>query len=223
MRKDAKITTFMALSGGVDSTYFLWKWLSENPPKNGKTILVHHVLLHKSRKEVEKAACDKILAYLTKNGMDNFKYVETTFDRGTSTGRLYDLNIVGAISGFIVGNYRDIDTVLGCYCAEESPNIIKMMKSGRTLRDIADKERFRSCHFIRNIEYYSNKKYKYVSPWITKTKRQMIDELPQELRMATWFCRTPNEGKPCGKCFNCRRCLTHIKGYEKRRVSEDVV
>ena len=211
-----KITTFIALSGGVDSTYYLWKWLSENPKNKGESILIHHVLLHQARKQVEKVACDKILKYLTSQGMTNYQYVETVFSRGTLRGSLYDLPIVGLISGCVIStkSCKYLTTILGCYCREESPKTVRLIGRGKTFREACNTmPDSRQSQFIKNIEYINKKTYSYESPYILKSKMQMIDELPQELREAVWFCRLPKNNNPCKRCFNCRRVLPHLKKY----------
>lgn len=207
------LTTYIAYSGGFDSTYYLWKWLKENPPSKGQSILVHHVYLHNARKKVEGAACDTILALLKKQGMSNFHYIKTVFSRGNIRGRIFDLDAIGIMSGFVLTNHgRNVNTVLGCYCAEESTNIISMLNSGMTMRKIADTSSFRSSIFIRHIEYITQKRYDYVSPYIRTKKADMIKELPMDIRNAVWYCRTPTkQGMPCGTCFNCKRCFNQIQ------------
>lgn len=211
-----RITTFIALSGGVDSTHCLWRWLRDNPRSTGKEILVHHVLLHQRRRDVEKEACTKILKYLNSKKMTNYRYVETSFCRGTLGGKLYDLHIIGIMSGYVlsVRPYKDLRTILGCYCKEESPRTVALIAKGMTMRQASEQVKgSRQLQFINNIEFISGKKYDYQAPYIAMKKKEMIDELPQELRQAVWFCRNPKDGKPCTKCFNCRRVLPSLKSY----------
>lgn len=50
---ESVMNTFLALSGGIDSTYNLWRWLSNHP---NQTLLVHHVVYYnrEGRADLEK-------------------------------------------------------------------------------------------------------------------------------------------------------------------------
>lgn len=198
-----KHNVYMNLSGGVDSTYYLWRFLRENPESK---VLVHHCLLNESRKEVEKKATDNVIEWLRANGYNNFSYAESKFTRKGIVGSIMDVDIIGFMSGLVLKNrtkYPDIKTVLLCYCHEETPIIRKHLEQGIGLKKMDTKNRTR--RFIDVIELMSRRKFNFIIPYIKKTKQEMIAEMPKELFEMTWYCRAPKDGKPCMKCFNCKR------------------
>ena len=211
-----KPTTYINLSGGVDSTYYLWRWLKEHPDE---TILVHHCLYNKLRRDVEAEATNKILQRLKDNGLNNFRYVETEFNRGTVRTVLVDVCVMGAISGIILRGRRAVKNVLMSYCWEETPKIRAWLRQKRSLRTFPASER--SGVFIRAIELFARRQFVFQIPYMNVTKEQMIKELPMELLDATWFCRKPRKGKPCGGCFNCNRCLPHIRRRKQGLMLSD--
>jgi 7-cyano-7-deazaguanine synthase in queuosine biosynthesis len=194
---------YINLSGGVDSTYYLWRFLRENPDSK---VLVHHCLLNEARKEVEKTATDKIINYLRTQGIENFTYTESRFTRKGIHGNLMDIDIIGFMSSLVLKNkikYPDIKTIILPYCYEETPIIRKHFADNISLKNMDTKNRTK--RFIDVIELMSRRKYNFIIPYIKKTKQEMIAEMPKELFELTWYCRAPKEGKPCMKCFNCKR------------------
>jgi 7-cyano-7-deazaguanine synthase in queuosine biosynthesis len=204
------LTTYINLSGGVDSAYYLYRWMKENPKDE---ILVHHCLFNKSRKEVEDKAAKAILAFFDKNGMKKYRYVTTTFNRGTIKGAMMDVEVMGALSGLILRCYPSVKTVLMSYCHEETPRIRKHLATGKALKEFSAKER--TGVFMRGIEVFAKRPMNFVIPYMNKTKGQMLEELPKELREVLWFCRKPKDGKPCERCFNCRRVLPKLKNIKQ--------
>jgi hypothetical protein len=198
-------SVYINLSGGVDSTYYLWRWLKENPDKK---ILVHHCLLNDARREVEKTASDNILNYLKANGLTNFRYCESTFNRKGIKGSIADLIPIAFMSGVILRNrrlYPQIKEILLSYCYEETPIIRNHLKLGKSIRELNTIHRTR--RFMDIIELTSQRSFNFVIPFMDKTKADMIEEMPEELFKLTWFCRSPVNGQPCLTCFNCKRVL----------------
>ena len=195
---------YINFSSGVDSTYYLWKLLKENP---GKRIFVHHCLLFKRRREVEKIATDNILQYFRDNGMGNFHYTETVFSKKGISGKLYDIEPIYFLTGLILKNekYKDIQNIYIPICREEMKGTWKIhLQRGKPWKEYDDKEN----RFYKSMLYCNNaagRSFDYHSPWFNKTKKEMIDEMPKELFDMIWYCRRPAQNKPCKACFNCKR------------------
>ena len=197
---------YINLSGGVDSTYYLWRWLKENP---NKKILVHHCVFGRVRNEVENKASRNIIEWLRKKKLDNFIYVTTTFHKGNVRGSLFDVVAIGAVSGVVLRCYKNVTSVLLPYCYEETSIIRKHLAEGKSIRTLDNNHRT-GC-FMDSIEATSGRKIEFLPLYMDKKKADMIKEMPADLVNLTWFCRKPKNGKPCEGCFNCRRVLPTLK------------
>ncbi len=196
---------FINFSGGVDSTYYLWRWLKDHPQQ---VIKVHHCKLHKRRREVESKACENILAWFKSQGLENFQYVTSIMSKGTIRGKFLDVDWVGSIAGFACRD-KSIKTVLLPYCYEETPIIREHLSQGKPLRSLGMENR--TARFIKLMDINSRKILGFTADHVHKTKEDMIREMPQELFALTWFCRKPKDGKPCEDCFNCKRVTGAVK------------
>lgn len=204
-------THFINFSGGVDSTYYLWKWLQEH---RSERIAIHHCLLFQSRREVEKQATDAILAYFRKQGWTNFDYVETEFSRKGLSSLLYDIEVVFCMGGLAMKRFRKVHTVIMSRCLEEfngNHGLKRHFKNKDATLNNFDDPRNRVSVAIQAIQLLSYRKINIISPYQHKPKAEMIKEMPPELFALTWYCRSPVSGKPCGKCFNCRRVKSMLK------------
>jgi len=200
-----KTTHFINLSGGIDSTYYLWRWLKDHPRE---MIRVHHCKFNWTRLELENSASENIIKWLGKAGYTNIDYVATKMSRGTVKGKIHDIEMIGAVSGF-AARVKDIHTVLLSYCYEETPIIRAHIQKGFSIKSLEAKHR--TAIFIKMMELGAKRSFDFSLPYINKTKKDMINELPSELLDMTWFCRKPKDGSPCGNCFNCKRVLPALK------------
>jgi 7-cyano-7-deazaguanine synthase in queuosine biosynthesis len=203
------IKTYINFSGGVDSTYYLWKWLQNNPNEG---IMIHHCLYEdglKKRANAEKKAVDNIMNYLkSENLLKEYHYVETEWLKfKNATIKIFDVEIMGMISGVIIKNYPNIEKVLFSYCFEETSKLRKYMEEnpGKHLRYMG--ESFRTCCCVKFIELMSNRKLNFEITHAYVSKQQMIDEMPVDLLKLVWFCRKPTNGEPCKECHACRISL----------------
>lgn len=200
---DAKI--LINFSGGVDSTYYLWRWLRENPKS---TILVHHCLLFEKRRALEKKATEDVLNWLHGQNLKNFKYVETEFAKKGIKGQLYDLEIVYFMAGLVLKGHRNIGTVLMSRCKEElfsNKGLHQHMKKpGGDLNNFVVPDN-RVSIAMQTAQLIARRRVKFISPYQHMPKADMVTELPQQLFDLTWYCRRPRNDKPCGKCFSCQR------------------
>ena len=199
-----KLTTFLNLSGGVDSTYYLWKWLTDNPDEK---ILVHHCLYFERRVRHEKDACERILEYLTDHGLTNFKYVETAMQKGTLKGKVLDIEAMCGISSIVVKNHPSVHNVLLSYCAEESPPLNMHIKGGGTMDNFNTTHRYFRINKV--MELITERNFNYIcyrgSDGGLLSKKEMIHTMPRKLFDLTWYCRRPNGDKPCGSCHTCKK------------------
>lgn len=210
------ITAFVNLSGGVDSTYYLWRWLREHPEE---TIVVHHCLFLKRRLTQEKNACDNVLNYFRSVGLNNFRYVETGIQRGTLQGKILDIELLSANTGVALKLNPSAKTLLLPYCKEETSALDVHLKGGGTIETYDHNHRYWKVNQVyellagRELQYHF-----YRSPdGRLLSKREMIQEMPKELFEKTWYCRRPREGEVCGKCHTCRkvnRALEYIRSHE---------
>lgn len=199
---------FVNFSGGLDSTYFLWKLLS-----SGDRALVHHCY-YSSRREFEQRACDKILEELKKMGLTNFVYERSELKFQGKPDR--DVIVMASVGAFVARKYN-INKVVLCYSKEESPEMDRHLARGGKVSafnplhrySIANKV-FQDIYRRKPLEFFFLGKKGLVS------RRQMIRELPDNLLQHISFCRKPTEEKRyCGRCFACSRTLKYFKMENK--------
>lgn len=199
---------FINFSGGFDSTYYLWRFLKENPKER---ILVHHCLLFEARRAVEKSAVDNILRYFRTHGMNNFEYVETQFSRMGIKGTIYDIEPLYFLAGLLIRTRNSIKTVFIPICREELDGTFKIhLLSGKPWGEYKD-ARGRFYKSMLYCKTAAERELEFKTPYYELTKRQMIKEMPPELVRMVWYCRRPRNGKPCRVCFNCRRVQKALK------------
>ncbi len=205
-----KLTHYINFSGGVDSTYYLWRFLKENPDKK---IVVHHCLFLKRRRALEKEACDNILREFKQRGLTNFEYIETEFSRKGIKGKQYDIEMIYFLSGLMLKNeYPDVHTILRSVCQEEVDSNIplkRFMESGRSLIDFQYKHN-RVGISMQLLKTVSRRTFNVISPY-AKPKKEMVLELPREIFDHCWYCRYPESGQICGDCHACERVKPALK------------
>jgi len=201
--------TVLALSGGVDSVYCLWKYIIDNP---NKKILIHHVRLKhfQERLNYELEAVHNVLKWLDDNGYkNNYKYIESGLDYGDIKYVHYDIVSAAYYTGVILRNpiYKDIKYIIGTANKEEAAteDMEELLKAKRRV--------------IREnlIKLLSGREDLEITYPICKIKKiDLVKEMPEDLFKLTWYCRKANEeGKPCGVCFTC--CRVEGKPYRGRQ------
>ena len=202
-------------SGGIDSTYLLWKLLSEN-----KKILVHHceIYNHENRTIPESIAVKNILNWLIDNNLKNFKYVQTGFNYGNSFYIVKDVEVISFMSSVLLRNpklkkIKEIAVSANSEDETSSPNDISSIRRLKILDAILPK----------------NSDVKLTYPIINMSKKNIISSMPKELFKMTWFCRTPNyfdkdnnqinshfdyekinSWEICKKCKTCKQVLSIV-------------
>ncbi len=194
----------------MDSTYYLWKWLQENPKDK---ILVHHCLFLKRRLKEEKEATDNILAYLRSQKLTNFKYVETGMQKGNLGGRTLDVEMLSGMAAIVVKCHPSVKTVLLPYCREECSALHGHVLKAGGFEGFDDGHRYSVVN--RVMETLTKRSFDYViykgSDGGLLSKKEMIHTMPKELFGMTWYCRRPRKGRPCSNCHTCRKVARALK------------
>jgi 7-cyano-7-deazaguanine synthase in queuosine biosynthesis len=189
--------TLLNLSGGADSIYCAWKWLSENDDK----LLIHHCNLktYQGRAELEQESTLKTLEWLDKNGLTNYKYIESSVDLTGIGERPLDGQVIALLTGTILQKYRKLEYIivsapkdeyerLGGIINAQFDNFSKITRLTRT-----------------SLLNKPNKKLEPIYMLKDTYKRDYIKQMPKELLNIAWSCRTPKNGQACGECHTCQQ------------------
>ena len=191
-----KPTVMINFSGGIDSVYAAYDHL-----KSGTPVLLHHCILKSrtNRWQQEKKAVHHALNYFTNNKLDNFVYVETSFDYGKITYMIYDVELIGFLTGLVLRNpkYKSINKV-----------VVSVNANDPSALDRNTPRRIRA-NALTDIVLEKPIEFEY--PYVDITKKDMIYGLPKDLLKGLWWCRTPRGGNKCGSCKPCREINPIIK------------
>lgn len=192
MRK--KFNTLLHLSGGMDSTYCLWKRLTDYPEER---ILVHHVKLrHRAEDRMlpEERACQEIIQWLRAQGLHNFEFMQSHFEYGDLPRiSIKDIQIVTMFSGIILRTPE----------IEGIERIILPWHKGEVNNDENNKG-YRVKAMLQALE---SPKVELQFPIENMTRADMAKDMPRELLALCSFCRRPNEAGPCRKCKTCHEMI----------------
>jgi hypothetical protein len=190
--------TLICLSGGIDSTFAIWDWWQRNGHNPKARLLIHHCHMEtrEGRLKYESEATRKIIQYFESNGFKNFDYTESSFSYGTIKHIVQDIEIIGFLMG-VMCRSREYQIASISICAS---------KYDLTLAGYGQ----RSERRYNVIKALTGKIYSYSYPIINYDRKDMIEMMPRELLDLCWFCRTPDNGKPCGKCKTCKSTLPYL-------------
>lgn len=202
-----KMDTFIAFSGGIDSTYNLWRWLKENPKKK---ILVHHVTYFNNegtglRGYHEKEAVDNILRWLNEQGLTNYEYRESVLDLKDFPRFGLDHITLSPLHALLLSAYPDINKWVKNTPRDEYERLGDQLQAWFTRAD-------------RLIRIIAKKQYDTIYSLEKMYKKDIIEAMPIELLELTWYCRSPQiDGSTCGQCHTCKQVSEHIdeKGGRK--------
>tara|TARA_B100001093_G_C26691975_1_gene955239 strand:+ start:345 stop:914 length:570 start_codon:yes stop_codon:yes gene_type:complete len=177
-------------SGGLDSTYMLWHYLT----KTYYAVHTHHVSIQNRELNFKKEyeSTEKIYAYC-KNNFRDFKTSESKFIFDFPYPG-WDSDIICLVASRLCPNIRAEKVVMGWVKDDlNRPVVIDRMK--RKVTSNLWESLANSCDFPipPTVDY----------PLIGKTKQEIINELPKELMDLTWSCRKGGL-RPCGKCHSCK-------------------
>lgn len=188
--------SLVMFSGGIDSTYALYKVLCETDDE----VLVHHIHLitDLGRHVVEDAACKNIVAYCRKN-VRPFYYTESSIDHRRFMAHGYDLAAAGFEAGMVAASFR--------LASGKTANIDRWIV-GISADDVVPPERFENAQrcCVANCSGGTPPNL-FIFPRVDV--KDQIRSLPKELFDMTWSCRQPrglpNRVQPCGRCKSCER------------------
>jgi 7-cyano-7-deazaguanine synthase in queuosine biosynthesis len=174
-------------SGGLDSTGAFWELM-----KGDDELHVHHLYLvnRENRARAEDRAVRDIVGYM--KGLRNFSFTESYHEYPCHNNSfLWDSDLLSFVAGGM------------CISMPSIRNVAIGMTASDMRRGISDRvERAK-----RIFEAFGTGAKK-VYPVGDKTKKQVYNMLPEDLRALSWSCRTPvydgDDIKKCGSCIACR-------------------
>lgn len=175
------------LSGGVDSTYALWRLL-----KLGYPTTVHHVKLksREGRVKFEQDAVTNIINWLAQQNLRPVAYVEQGYDYGNLRYVIRDIEIIRYMTGVVLQSrpHTQVNTVIASGIKHDAR--LSEEHVARIRRLLADASG-RHINLMRPIRHL--------------TKSQILAHMPEELFNLTWYCRKPQaNGRLCHRCRTCR-------------------
>ncbi len=212
------ITTLLNWSGGLDSTYCLYEWLN-NKNNFKERLLLHHIdLVNRSKRYIyERKAVSNCLDWLDNNGFKNrYKYIETKFDYGPLVNCIFDIQLVGFISGIVMKDFigQTVTKIIRCTPIDEYERL--------------GKERMDNRHLLAKTtrEIVCNRPVEILTPMSGMNKRDVWTGTPEGLRKLTWSCRLPTQdGETCITsnrkkfCHTCEQLtLQENKAFTKSTI-----
>lgn len=204
-----KYTSIVNLSGGVDSTFLLLKYLSEQ-----KNVVVHHcnMINGEGRYLAEKSATSKVITWLKDNGLSTFEYYESGFDYGNLPYILKDIEVIAVFTSAILRapSFHHIEEIaVSANATDESnnPHDISVINRQSILNTLKPP-------FVEA---------KLTFPIIHISKEDMVRSLPVDLLQLTWFCRKPTyynadnekvhyrDEDSAVYAETCKRCIPCVK------------
>lgn len=191
-------------TGGLDSTTQLYDLLEHTDCK----FHVHHVRLHnkENRDGVEHVASTLVVDWL-KQRWSNIVYTVSEYTTPFSGYFSYDIEVAAFHAAQVCYNVRPKYVVFGMtQTDDEQPG------PAFQARITQAENVFRAA--TSNLRYPVQLSYGYDQ----FTKSSCLN-LPEELRMLTWTCRTPkytdnDTATRCGKCHSCKQ-LKYLKLWDQ--------
>ncbi len=192
-------------SGGLDSTYLLWKYLSE-----GKRVHAHHVFIcNKAEPDLwkfQKDAVNKIVLSLKKDFRFSFTKSKHEWYCYRKIGWDTDILLLHAQRLCINLCQFPLQVCLG-WVKDDSERLIVRRRwennvSGKLWIALRNSLTTITDNIPENLSYPLLDRGLY--------KHDLLSELPKQLINLTWSCRKPKENKTCGSCVPCRQ-LGRIK------------
>ena len=190
MNLDPKPTTLVMFSGGMDSTYMLWRLLQD--PAVGPIHLHHMNIINiENRAKAEALAVAQIRNYFRVRGLEP-SYSESTHEMPDFNGSFpWDTHFVYTVAATLCLSFPQFYRVL----------------IGRTAHD-ASRAINRAGPNADKVFHIFEPKAALEFPLMYTAQDEIVAGLPEDLLALTWTCRTPwydgQRPMPCGKCVNCR-------------------
>lgn len=201
----AKKHVLVLFSGGIDSTYLVYKNLLEG----NDVLCVHNKILNNTMQTAKEIkSIDNILEWLK----NHFLYQKI---------RVSDFNVEFQINGYFDNIsmlsqpflwLSSLPIVLQCLpdIDEVQYGIIARDDALSYINDL--KAIFNASMMTNNcIKYKGKLKF----PLIKYQKSEIIDKLPTDLLRMTSSCEWNTENKYCNRCHSCRTLRDAFSGYDK--------
>ncbi len=196
----------LMLSGGIDSVYVMYKALSE-----GRELHVHHIHLknREGRVDAEARAVRRVLAWMRRNDLTNFRYTESFFDYGTLHWLPKDYWSYALHIGMIMSDpaNRDMDSFLHPRHSDAFN-----LKGGKVTYEQASERANAALLGIPSL--MARREIKMELPIGDMTKAEVIEACPPDLLRLAWYCRRPvkygSTFQICNECFTCKQVADSV-------------
>ena len=205
-----KKTKLLMFSGGLDSTYLLYKYVNSN-----EDIWVHHVILknkQQNRWKEELKASREIISYMKK--IRDFTYTESEWSMCIDENDISRMIWDGDVNAFVAGQIVP-------YIKSDEITLI----FGRIMEDDLMQSSIDHLKYTRMVWRAATEKFRhktlpeFETPLRFKQKRDLVKELPDELLDLIWVCLYPiDENKPCNKCKSCIQLENAKRGIFEGKV-----
>lgn len=181
------------LSGGLDSTAMTWSLLNDIGYSDWNFHIHHMNLINlEDRHRAESLAVDNIVQWLRNQGY-KFDYTSSSLQAPKlRSGFMRDADASNFISGYI---------------CSMTPRI-KKIAIGMQAQDADASVQTRIIRGNKILNAFTDGKVEKIYPVINKTKIELFESLPQELRELFWSCRRPRYDDiitACGRCATCQQ------------------
>lgn len=197
-------TILVMLSGGVDSCYMLYYYLTQTD----YAIHAHHISLRypsEPRWEQEDIACRNIVEYC--RSIRRFDYTQSRFDIGFKryVGRDSDTQLM--VAAKVAPNLKgEVYVALGWEKSDFELEVNRQRAKNKVTENLWNA-------LCDSIDYplgeHISRTILYPLMELDMDKGKMIAALPDELVKMTWSCRRPVKDTddniiPCGECKPCK-------------------
>lgn len=193
MKNSVNYKAIIPISGGIDSVALVYNTLKSNP--DNQYLLLHIYLKNgesQDRCELELTATRNAIDYFQHNNLSNFDYKEAVLDY-ESAGEIPPVWDIEAVN-FLVGTYMR-GVKINIY--------IKATNKEDFAQENFTERLDNSMRILENTVFPDIESIQVLYPQKEMTKSEVMNSMPSELLQLCWYCRTPINSKPCGKCDTC--------------------
>lgn len=179
------------ISGGLDSTYLLYHYLKDTD----YIIHAHHIILKSKfepRWEEELKACKNIVSYC--QNIRYFDYTESTWE---FPFHCWDFEIVVFCCGQIARKITKPDTNISLTAG------VVLEDTKRSSSGVSRIRRFEHIWTAVTEPLKNRRSLKLETPIMNLSKKDLLENMPEELSEMCWSCRHSDNGEPCGRCKAC--------------------
>jgi len=203
-------------SGGLDSTYLVWKNLNEG---NNVTVVYYEIENNKDKVILEKIHRNKIINLLEEkfpNQLTNERYFDyKIYARGIVNNYSLIQVPIWMLGGFLSVNKKFDEIQMGYVMNDDALSYLEEIKV-----------------LYKAFQPFSNDVLPEITfPIIKKHKREMFEELPRDILTYVWSCENPkvsdNENEvvyeTCGDCVVCQKYKEKISYKETNLFDNNII